>query len=133
MKKSWLTGTYPTIDPYFDEMGGELTLAQISSPVPTADEDAASYLDRCHRRIHDKIRYQRYKLRQLWERLKEARQLQLWRARERLQRLITRFLNVQLRSYPKFYFPDNQACTHCIPYNGHYTINYWATGQKDCW
>ena len=54
----------------------------------------------------------------------ERKQLNLWT-------LSQRFLHAQLKDYPAF--PWTGKCQRCVPYNGRFTVNYWATGQKDPW
>jgi hypothetical protein len=160
---------HPVIDPDFDNLGGELTLAQIRDPgltlaqiwnpiSPTGGDPIYWY-----KQQRERLRDQHNRLRLLARRLKAAYKLRIPRAHERvlrlsqrleaassfeaqiackqelLQKLAKRFLAAQLKTYPKFNFgrafPAGGycKCNKCIPYNGHHTINYWATGQTDCW
>jgi hypothetical protein len=183
---------HPILDPDFDDLGSELTLAQWRNPVLTLGDmwnpvhpmggDPVGFIQRQRDRKVAKIYRQQRQLQDLGMRLRKAQNLHLRRAKERLRRrgarlhqlmdwqmrrrgpqwnwlpkiekwmttrqrqilasrrkqlsvLSQRFLAAQLKSYPKFNFGNwwIYKCKECVPYNGHHTPNYWATGQADCW
>lgn len=114
--------SYPGVDPEFDEMGGELTLHQISDPVPEGDEDTAHYRGRM-RAKQEQADY-RARVRRQAEALRVAKQeahKQIREAQYRLIDLAARFHTASRQL--------NTACRGCIPYNGHYTPYYWSLGQ----
>lgn len=122
---------FPVIDPDFDNLGGELALAQIRDPGLTLAQiwnpispGAGDPIGHPQRRID----HNRYRLRKLARRLKAAFSCK----RELLQKLSRQFLLAQFKTWPKFNFAQLK-CNKCVPYNGRHTINYWATGQADCW
>lgn len=109
---------YPNVDPDFDEMGGELTLHQISDPLPEGDEEPAHYLARVQARWYQ-ARY-RARLVQQAAALQAAKNTAYKQIRESRYRLIdlsARF-DVAARTL-------NSACCGCIPYNGYLTPSYW--------
>jgi hypothetical protein len=134
-----IAGFTPVIDPEFDNMGGDLTLAQIRAPVLSLAQCCKSYhpfggdpdLYIQNQRAHIADRH--YRLEKLMFRLRRSRKNPNKRKRAQLILLNQRFLAAQLRKYPKFTFSKNAKCNSCVPYNGHHTPNYWATGQTDCW
>jgi hypothetical protein len=126
----------PVLDPYFDEMGGDLVLAQIIDPVHSpatksapgsGDPEGLKALNRY------RLQHQHRRLQRLAKRLRAAQNLQLSRTKDRIQRSARRLPVAHLASYPKFRFPKNHKCNPCVPYNGHHTPYYWGTGQADCW
>jgi len=188
-KTSVFSNRFPVIDPDFDDLGGEPTLAQWRDPVLTLGDmwnpvhptsgDPVGFMARQRNRKVVKIYRQQRQLQDLGIRLRKTQNLRLRRAKERLRRrgarlhqlmdwqmrrrgpqwnwlpkiekwmttrqgqilasrrkqlsvLSKRFLLTQFKTWPKFNFA-RLKCNKCIPYNGHHTINYWATGQADCW
>jgi hypothetical protein len=113
---------YPNVDPEFDEMGGELTLHQISDPLPAGDEEPASYLARKRARDNNARYYARSLERAAaLQAAKNTAYQQIEESRHRLAVLVTRFDRAALSL--------NKVCNSCIPYNGYLTPNYWSSAR----
>lgn len=126
----------PVLDPDFDELGGELTWAQIVDPVwaPLVKSSLGSGdPEGLKAQNRDRLQRRHRQLQRLAGRLRAAQNLQLIRTKDRIQRSARRLPVAHLASYPKFSFPKNHKCNPCVPYNGHHTPYYWGTGQADCW
>ena len=113
---------FPTLDPEFDELGGELTFHQITDPLPEPDEEPKNFYARRWQQLYDARLYRR----------RTAS-----RALRRAIRNVIHYKRVRLNyAYERFQhaLPNlNKKCSRCYPYNGHHTPNYWGTGQADCW
>jgi hypothetical protein len=140
-KQPWHIGFDSVVDPDFDELGGELTLEQIRHPTLSWAQcwnPKPVYSDGDPLRYAQKLRYlikgQRDQLNQLFQRLQTAGNFktQIALKRLRLEAVCELLLAAQRSKWPKFGF-RNTKCRGCIPYNGRHTMNYWATGQVDCW
>jgi hypothetical protein len=115
---------YPSVDPDFDEMGGEITIEQLISLVPQVYERpyAKQQARKAIARIHEEAWQKRY------EKAVEATEeitLEITIMRDQFRRVTDRYQRA-LRNL-------NPRCNRCIPYNGSYTPNYWNTGQRDPW
>jgi hypothetical protein len=109
-----------TLDPDFDELGGELTYAQIADPLPEPDEDPPPYFARLYRRQYEQERYQR----------ERKRRIALLAMRNEVQGMRTRLASTMARFY-RATRNLNPMCNRCRPYNWHHTPGYWGTGQVD--
>ena len=124
-----LWGTHYFVDPDFDHLGGELTLTQIEDPLPPMFDRGNDCLADRERAI---LAHRHYLFDHLAKRFDVTAHLHLSRARERLQRAAY-LLRVRPFDLPMFHFWQNGPCNCCVPYNGHFTRDYWGTGQADCW
>jgi hypothetical protein len=126
-------GVTVLIDPEFDELGGELTFAQIADPVPNPDSDEPyNYRQtrlRCAIRARERYEQQREQRHKEYEK-KRAEHYLAQQTREHVLRWCKYWRVIDVQQQLDI---TEVKCRCCIPCNGRHTPNYWGTGQPDCW